>query len=112
MRYGLLDVAGCQHCHTPLTAFTATEQPSEMPQALQPAASRVSPGPGIGPVPPGPETPLRAALERHASPASDPARNFLVEIDDGLLICGTCGRWYPVSKQLPEILPDHLRDAA
>jgi SAM-dependent methyltransferase/uncharacterized protein YbaR (Trm112 family) len=39
-------------------------------------------------------------------------RNFAVEIAEGLLVCGDCGRWYPIAGQLPEILPDHLRDAA
>ncbi|MEX2662529.1 MAG: methyltransferase domain-containing protein [Vicinamibacterales bacterium] len=34
------------------------------------------------------------------------------EIDEGLLLCAACPRWYPITGQLPEILPDHLRDAA
>jgi SAM-dependent methyltransferase/uncharacterized protein YbaR (Trm112 family) len=33
------------------------------------------------------------------------------EVETGLLICG-CGRWYPTDKSIPELLPDHLRDAA
>lgn len=33
------------------------------------------------------------------------------EIDEGLLLCPGCSRWYPVTRQLPELLPDHLRDA-
>src|SRR3954471_23284118 len=111
MRYGLLDLAGCQHCHAALTSFTATERASEMPQALYPAAARAAAGPGVGPVPASArDTRLHAALGRHAR-AGDPARNFAVEIDEGLLICADCGRWYPVIGQLPEILPDHLRDA-
>jgi uncharacterized protein YbaR (Trm112 family) len=35
-----------------------------------------------------------------------PARNCAVEIEDDLLICGDCGRWYPIIGQLPEILPE------
>jgi SAM-dependent methyltransferase/uncharacterized protein YbaR (Trm112 family) len=114
MRYGLLDLAACQQCHAPLTPFVASEVPSEMPQGLQPAASRVASGIGVGPIAPGArDTPLNAALRRHAvAPAGDPARNFAVEIAEGLLVCGDCGRWYPITAQLPEILPDHLRDAA
>jgi len=114
MRYGLLDLAACQQCHAPLTAFAAAEVPSEMPQGLQPAATRVASGIGIGPVAPGArDTPLNAILRRHARPpAADVARNFAVEIAEGLLVCGDCGRWYPIAGQLPEILPDHLRDAA
>jgi SAM-dependent methyltransferase/uncharacterized protein YbaR (Trm112 family) len=83
-----------------------------MSSALLPAATRIAAGPGvIGPSPDGIETPLAAQLRRLAAPAADPARNFEVEIEDGLLICTGCGRWYPVIAQLPEILPDHLRDA-
>ena len=114
MRYGLLDLAACQQCHAPLTALAAAEVPSEMPQGLQPAATRVAPGIGIGPVAPGArDTPLNAILRRHARPpAADVAGNFAVEIAEGRLVCGDCGRWYPIAGQLPEILPDHLRDAA
>jgi uncharacterized protein YbaR (Trm112 family)/SAM-dependent methyltransferase len=115
MRYGLLDLAACQHCHGPLTSFTARECASGMPQALLPAAARVASGPGaVGPVPADAalDTPIGAILRRHASPAADPARNFAVEIEDGLLVCAVCGRWYPIAGQLPEILPDHLRDRA
>lgn len=33
------------------------------------------------------------------------------EIIEGLLLCAQCSRWYPITGQLPELLPDHLRDA-
>jgi SAM-dependent methyltransferase/uncharacterized protein YbaR (Trm112 family) len=33
-----------------------------------------------------------------------------VDIKKGLLICGECRHWYPVSNFVPELLPDHLRD--
>ena len=114
MRYGLLDLSACQQCHAPLTPFVAAEVPSEMPQGLQPPAARVAAGIGVGPLASGERaTPLNAILRRHAGPtAADPARNFAVEISEGLLICGECARWYPIVAQLPEILPDHLRDAA
>ena len=32
------------------------------------------------------------------------------EVETGLLACRTCARWFPISKFLPELLPDHLRD--
>ncbi|HLP61781.1 MAG TPA: methyltransferase domain-containing protein [Candidatus Deferrimicrobium sp.] len=32
------------------------------------------------------------------------------EIRDGLLVCNSCGRWFPVCGLIPELLPDHLRD--
>jgi len=113
MRYALLDLIGCQHCHAPLTSFTAREIPSEMPQGILPGASRVASGACIGPVAAsGRDTALGSSLKRHAHASSDPARNFTVEIEEGLLICADCGRWYPIIGQLPEILPDHLRSAA
>jgi len=31
------------------------------------------------------------------------------DIEEGLLACRTCGRWFPVRGSLPEILPDTLR---
>ena len=34
------------------------------------------------------------------------------EMAEGLLLCSGCSRWYPITGQLPELLPDHLRDAA
>ena len=111
MRYALLDLVACQYCHAPLTSFTAREIPSEMPQGILPAATRVAPGPGLGPAAATTrESALAAILRQHAR-AADPARNFSDEIDEGLLICAECGRWYPIIGQLPEILPDHLRDA-
>jgi SAM-dependent methyltransferase/uncharacterized protein YbaR (Trm112 family) len=41
-----------------------------------------------------------------------PADGAAAEIEEGLLLCAACPRWYPITGQLPEILPDHLRDAA
>jgi SAM-dependent methyltransferase/uncharacterized protein YbaR (Trm112 family) len=112
MRYTLLDLVACQHCHAALTSFTALERASIARQGLLPAAARAAEGPGIGPPPEGARsTPLGAALARHARAAVDPARNFTVEVEEGLLICAACSRWYPIIGQLPEILPDHLRDA-
>ena len=33
-------------------------------------------------------------------------------IEEGLLVCEGCARWFPIIGQLPELLPDHLRDPA
>lgn len=32
------------------------------------------------------------------------------EIAEGLLVCSSCGRWYPIIEEIPYMLPDQLRD--
>jgi uncharacterized protein YbaR (Trm112 family) len=32
------------------------------------------------------------------------------EIVEGLIICPQCRRWYPIREEIPEMLPDELRD--
>ena len=37
----------------------------------------------------------------------------LVEVEEGLLACGNCSRWYPIGSavaSIPEMLPDNLRE--
>ena len=31
------------------------------------------------------------------------------EIEDGIMICDKCKRWYPISESIPQMLPDNLR---
>lgn len=33
------------------------------------------------------------------------------EITEGLLVCTECNRWYPISDEIPKMLPDDLREA-
>ncbi|HYU56044.1 MAG TPA: Trm112 family protein [Candidatus Dormibacteraeota bacterium] len=33
------------------------------------------------------------------------------EITEGLLVCPECSRWYPISDEIPQMLPDDLREA-
>jgi uncharacterized protein len=33
------------------------------------------------------------------------------EITEGLLICTECNRWYPITDEIPQMLPDDLREA-
>ena len=38
----------------------------------------------------------------------------LLEVEEGLLHCSKCGRWYPIGNSvetIPELMPDDLRDA-
>lgn len=48
-------------------------------------------------------------LERLAGTPADGARGDEIEVESGLLIC-SCGRWFPIERSIPELLPDHLRD--
>jgi len=32
------------------------------------------------------------------------------EIVDGMIICPKCLRWYPIRDEIPEMLPDELRE--
>ena len=31
------------------------------------------------------------------------------EIEEGLIVCSKCLRWYPIRDEIPEMLPDELR---
>ncbi len=33
------------------------------------------------------------------------------EITEGLLVCTKCNRWYPIADEIPQMLPDDLREA-
>jgi SAM-dependent methyltransferase/uncharacterized protein YbaR (Trm112 family) len=111
MRYALLDFLACPYCHAELVCYAHREVARESDGRPGFEGSRVSSGPGLGPLPAQASGELAALLRRHAGPAGDPARTFHVEVDEGLLLCPSCGRWYPIAGSLPELLPDHLRDA-
>ena len=112
MRYSLLDYLACPVCHDDLLCIVSDEIPSAMPPGLFPDGKRVSAGPGVGPAPAWPRGgPLAGLLARAAAAPANPERGREVEVASGLLICGSCGRWFPIEGTIPELLPDHLRDA-
>jgi SAM-dependent methyltransferase len=111
MRYALLDSLACPYCHVELACHSHLEIPSSIVGGVYGGGTRVPRGPGLGPAPGGVSTPLGALLRRYGGRAADSTRTFEVEVEEGLLICGQCARWYPIVGQLPELLPDHLRDA-
>lgn len=60
---------------------------------------------------------IRRLLEILACPVDKQHPLELIEfvssgetISDGVLLCGQCGRYYPIVDQLPVLLPDNLRN--
>ena len=68
----------------------------------------------IGPIPHfRRNTSFTKILTKHSSSPYLPDRKQdvdNVDIKKGLLVCGECGHWYPVSNFVPELLSNHLRD--
>jgi len=112
MRYSLLNFIVCQSCHGELTCVTLREARCEISATIFSFCGRVSPADAlVGPVPVWRHaSALAGRLERYATSAAPPDRNFIVALEEGLLVCAECGRWYPVTGFIPEILPDHLRN--
>lgn len=112
MRYSLLDQLRCPACLRPLLCVTVTEVASAMPEGRTASGTRVSSGPGVGPAPTWPvSNAFTNTLDRLAGPAAPSSRSNGVEVESGLLVC-SCERWFPIEGQIPELLPDHLRDEA
>ncbi|WXG41285.1 MAG: Trm112 family protein [Candidatus Freyarchaeum deiterrae] len=36
---------------------------------------------------------------------------YRAEVEEGVILCDKCGRWYPVIETIPHMLPDDLREA-
>lgn len=56
--------------------------------------------------------PLRLIVfeEKDESVEKDGRKVTWREIVHGVLICDKCGRWYPIEDEIPEMLPDDLRE--
>ena len=110
MFYSLLDLLACASCRGALTLLMAREEARTTAMRMAPARRASPPGALVGPIPESSTSPLHSVL----SPlAAAPARDGLdrrVGVVDGILVCTSCARWYPVRRGLPEVLPDHLRD--
>jgi SAM-dependent methyltransferase/uncharacterized protein YbaR (Trm112 family) len=113
MRYSLLNFLQCPSSNTDLVCLSTKENPLVLPHVRQLSeALRVNQaGAVVGPIPLfRNETELTAALRREACQRAPPARNYEVMVEEGVLVSGESGRWYPIRNFVPEILPDHLRD--
>ena len=112
MRYTLVTFLACPACLGELALIVVKERPAAMSPRPIPPSTRVPPAGGVV-APLDPQlawTEIGALLRKHAVGAAPAERHFTVEVDEGLLVCQTCARWFPVDGCLPELLPDHLRD--
>jgi ubiquinone/menaquinone biosynthesis C-methylase UbiE/uncharacterized protein YbaR (Trm112 family) len=112
MRYSLAAFLACPVCSARLATVITRECASpaavrsRVESTLVPAAGAI-----VAPLPAGTQrNGLWSVLSRSAGTPAPPARDYEVEIETGLLVCTGCSRWFPISNQLPELLPDHLRD--
>lgn len=112
MRYSLLNFVACPRCGTELTCLTLRETAAVISPVGFAESTRVSPeGAVVGPLPHVKATaPIASVLAKYASEPAPPDRNYQVEVEEGLLVCVSCGAWFPIFANIPEILPDHLRD--
>lgn len=62
----------------------------------------------------GPESGLNPDKNREQDSAVKPSNAFDMDndvvIEDGMLFCNSCLRFYPIVEEIPIILPDELRD--
>ena len=111
MRYSLLSYICCPYCRGELACFIARESATPISVFVAAEAARAPVAGASFAVAAGTATmPLGALLSSQRVPAA-PQRNREAEVESGLLICGACARWFPILDTLPELLPDHLRDA-
>lgn len=113
MRYSLLNFLQCPHSATELVCLTLKEIDDPLPHVRQLSEARRinKPGALVGPVPNFTQkTDLTEKLRAVAWTGADPARNYQVRVEEGLLVSAETGRWYPIRNFIPEILPDHLRN--
>jgi ubiquinone/menaquinone biosynthesis C-methylase UbiE/uncharacterized protein YbaR (Trm112 family) len=112
MRYALLEFVVCPRCHHDLTTITLREAALPAADTGQAKSGRVpQAGALVGPIGSAPAgSAVGDILRALATPAAPPTRGLEVVLEDGLLVCATCGAWFPVTRCVPELLSDHLRD--
>lgn len=98
MKYRLLDVLACPICkHFPLEqiTFAETEYPKREPPGNPPLCEIYC---GY--------TRKEVKTLQEIPPCGECIKR---EVVDGILICPSCNRWYPIIDEIPRMLPDKLR---
>ncbi len=55
---------------------------------------------------------LKAAYVKDSSLSAEECNKCMKrEILNGILICSKCNRWYPIVDEIPQLLPDELRES-
>jgi SAM-dependent methyltransferase/uncharacterized protein YbaR (Trm112 family) len=108
----MLNFIVCPVSKTELSCLVTKEAGLPIPHLRLTECDRINqPGAMFGPVPRfGKSNWLTEFLQSNACPAAPSSRNYEVVVEEGLLISGETGRWYPIRNFVPELLPDHLRN--
>lgn len=112
MRYSVLNFIECPVSRTELSCLVFKEVTTPPTHVRLVDCGRINqPDAMFGPVPEfRKRTWLTEFLQSQACEPAPAARNYRAVIEEGLLISGETGRWYPIRNFIPELLPDHLRD--
>ncbi len=95
MKYRLMDLLACPICKNfPLELKVFTESEIQPPKKIT-------------------RCELYCAyhnLHLSSNTSTECLKCYSLEIRDGIIICGNCGRWYPIEEEIPRMLPDELRN--
>ena len=101
----------CPSCRGSLACYIGRESATSISPFVAAEAARAPvAGASFAAAAAGATTSLATRLSALGAVAA-PLRNREAEVESGVLICGACARWFPILDTLPELLPDHLRDA-
>lgn len=101
MKYRLMDILACPICkHYPpqLIVFQETTYQYPRKEERKPLCQDLC---GL----------LQKPLKELDLAIIDCAKCIEREVVEGLLICSSCLRWYPIIEEIPHMLPDDLREA-
>jgi SAM-dependent methyltransferase/uncharacterized protein YbaR (Trm112 family) len=112
VRYSLLNFIACPVSKTKLTCVVTKEADVRIEHVRLSDCDRINqPGAMFGPAPPfSKRTWFTDFLQSSACETAPISRNYEAAVEEGLLISGETGRWYPIRNFIPELLPDNLRN--